>query len=229
MSPLPPGVWQHLATDFHGPLPDGHYFLVIIDEYSRYPIVKIVKSTAARYVIPVLSEVFSLFGIPTQVKTDNGPPFQGNEFQSFLSHMGVKHRKITPFWPRANGMVERFMRNLNRVLRNCKVNGKYWKEELDVFLRNYRNTPHETTGVSPASLVFKTSSISTRLPHVVINHQQEGLEDQVSVRDAKNKLRMKAYFDRKHKTQEHHFQVGDEVLVSVNPSVFNKSSPKRDS
>lgn len=165
MSQLPIGVWQNLAMDFHGPLPDGHYFVVVMDEYSRFPIVRIIKSTAARNVIPILSEIFQLFGIPNQMKTDNGPPFQGHEFQEYLRSMGVKHVKITPYWPRANGMVERFMRNLNKVLRNSKVTGIHWRDELDRFLRNYRNTPHESTGVSPASLMFKTTSISTRLPH----------------------------------------------------------------
>lgn len=111
-------MWQHLAADFHGPLPDGHYFMIVIDEYSRFPIFKLIKSTAARNVIPVLSEIFHLFGIPRQLKTDNGPPFQGHEFQNYLQHMGVRHMKITPYWPRANGIVERFMRNLNKVLRN---------------------------------------------------------------------------------------------------------------
>ena len=44
MTPLPETPWRELSTDFYGPLPTGEYLLVIIDEYSRYPVVEIVRS-----------------------------------------------------------------------------------------------------------------------------------------------------------------------------------------
>ena len=47
MSQLPPGAWQNLSMDFCGPLPTGEYLMVIMDEYSRYPNVEIVKSVSA--------------------------------------------------------------------------------------------------------------------------------------------------------------------------------------
>ena len=36
MTPLPPGPWENVATDFHGPLERGEYLLVVIDENSRF-------------------------------------------------------------------------------------------------------------------------------------------------------------------------------------------------
>ena len=80
MSELPEGPWQHISMDFCGPLPTGEYLLVIVDEYSRYPVVEVVNSTSAKTVIPVVDKVFSMFGVPISVKTDNGPPFKGNDF-----------------------------------------------------------------------------------------------------------------------------------------------------
>ena len=47
MSPLPPAVWSHLSADFLGPLSDGSYLLVIICDYSRFPIVEIIHSTSS--------------------------------------------------------------------------------------------------------------------------------------------------------------------------------------
>jgi transposase InsO family protein len=69
-----------------------------MDDYSRYPEVEILKST-----IPKLDKIFSAFGIPRQVKTDNGPPFNSIDFQKFANHLGFSHRKTTPYWPQANG------------------------------------------------------------------------------------------------------------------------------
>ena len=112
MSPLPQAQWQDLSMDFYGPLPTGELLLVIIDEYSRFPVVEIVRSTSANTVIPVLDKVLSTFGVPNVLKSDNGPPFNSAQFDSYAAHMGFKHRKITPVWPKANAEAERFMRNI---------------------------------------------------------------------------------------------------------------------
>ena len=70
MTPLPEAPWRGLSTDFYGLLPNGEYLLVIIDEYSRYPVVEIVKSTSAS---TVNDKVMSMFGIPDVLKLDNEP------------------------------------------------------------------------------------------------------------------------------------------------------------
>ena len=54
MSELPRGPWLNLSVEFCGPLPTGEYLLVIVDEYSRYPVVEIVRSTSAECAIPLL-------------------------------------------------------------------------------------------------------------------------------------------------------------------------------
>jgi len=66
---------------------------LIIDDYSRYPVVEMVKSTSAATAIPKLDNVFSEFGVPGVVKSDNGPPFNSKEFASFADDRGFKHRK----------------------------------------------------------------------------------------------------------------------------------------
>ena len=150
MTPLPDGPWKVLSADFYGPLPTGEYLVVVTDDYSRFPIVDIVYSTSARVVVPVLDKTFSIFGIPDKLKTDNGPLFQGSEFANFAKHMGFTHQKVMPLWPRANRMCKRFMWNLGKVVQGARTENKPWRQELYKFLRNYRATPHSTTGKSLA-------------------------------------------------------------------------------
>ena len=90
--------------------------MVIICEFSSFPIVKLLKSLNANNVIKVWRKVFRLFGYPKEVKTDNGPPFQSCLVRQFLFENNIKHRKITPLWPRENAICERFMRSINRVM-----------------------------------------------------------------------------------------------------------------
>ncbi|XP_033106609.1 pirin-like [Anneissia japonica] len=56
MTQLPDSKWSHLAADFYGPLPSGEHLLVVIDEYSRFPEVEIIRSLAAKTVIPALTK-----------------------------------------------------------------------------------------------------------------------------------------------------------------------------
>ena len=62
MSKLPPGPWLNLSVDFCGPLPTGEYLLVITDEYSRYPVVDVIRGTSAETVIPYTEKAFAMFG-----------------------------------------------------------------------------------------------------------------------------------------------------------------------
>ena len=72
-----------------GPLPKNHHALVVQYLVSRYPVAKIVKSTNAKSVIPVLRDTYDLFGNPLKQKSDNGPPFDSNEMTKFAKKIGT--------------------------------------------------------------------------------------------------------------------------------------------
>jgi hypothetical protein len=46
-----------------------------------------------------LDAIFSRQGLPEVLKSDNGPTFNGAEFEPYAKHCGFTHRKITPYWP----------------------------------------------------------------------------------------------------------------------------------
>ena len=92
-----------------------------------------------------LNLLFAAYGVPQVVTFDDGPPFNGHEFAQFADYLGFKHCRVTPLWPEANGEVERFMKTFGKELRTTSN----WKQQMYHFLRNYRATPHCTTGVAP--------------------------------------------------------------------------------
>ena len=125
---------------------------VLMDTHTKFLVVELVESTAFSNVKRIMDKVFALLGTPEEVKTDNGPPFQGQEFQSYLKNINVRHRRIMPLWPQANGEVERFMRTLNRALRIAVDSGEDPESVLHQFLKAYRQTPHSTTGCHPVMI-----------------------------------------------------------------------------
>ena len=116
MTDMPTGPWETVHLDFYGPLPSGDCLLVVLDRYSRFPEVEIVKSTKASVVTWSLrlDKIFATHGIPNIVKTDNGPPFNGEEYSRYLTALGITPKFSTPFWPQGNAEAERFMQPLGK-------------------------------------------------------------------------------------------------------------------
>ena len=208
MTPLPNGPWEQVSIDFCEVA--GHYVLVVIDDYSRFPEIEVVHSTSAKAVIPKLDRIFAAYGVPQVVKSDNGPPFNGGEFAQFAKYLGFKHRKVSPLWPEANGEVERFMKTFGKVLRTTA----HWKQDMYQFLRNYRATPHCTTGVAPATALFGRP-IRVKLPNPVTAVPSGESHDPVTMRrrDAQQKLRIKSQAESRRTIKDCDIQVGDTVLV----------------
>ena len=128
-----------------------------------------------------------------------------------LVENGIKHRRVTPYWPAANGGVERQNRTLLKAIRTAYIEGKDWKSELLTFLVAYRSTPHTVTGVSPAELMYNRK-MRTKLPD---NFRfAKNMEDaKVRQRDAEHKQKGKIYADTKRHAAESDLKVGDSVLV----------------
>ena len=80
----------------------------------------------------------------------------------------------------------------------------------------YRATPHGTTKLAPAELMFPGCKFHTRLPVRVIAQQLDF--EELSQRDLEKKMQMKAHVDKKKKLKTSDIQVGDAVLVKQEPS-----------
>lgn len=59
---------------------NGGDLLVVIDDYNRYPEVKIITTTSASAIIPKLNNIVSFYGILAVVKSDNDLSFQSLQF-----------------------------------------------------------------------------------------------------------------------------------------------------
>ena len=87
MATLPYQPCEEMSVEFVHV--DGE-ILLVIDDYSRF---SFVESEASSAVIPKLYKLFATFGTPNVLKSDNGPPFNGQDFAKFADVLGFKHRK----------------------------------------------------------------------------------------------------------------------------------------
>ena len=207
-SVLPDRPWDEVSIDFLGSIGTSNYFMVVIDDCSRFPVVEALTSISAKSVIPRLDRIFSMFGIPSVCSTDSGPPFNGDDFRQFAIQMGFKHRRVTPLHPRANSHVERFMSPLQKAIKSAVIEGLDYKQEITKFLRNYRACPHPSSGLAPADIMFNRS-MKTLLPQFSVKRSDKSIRK----RDTKVKQKRKQYSDRKTGAKRSTVKTGDAVLV----------------
>ena len=156
----PTRIWQRIHVDFAGPFM-GETILVVVDARTKWVEAVTMKSTTSEKTITVLREMFSRYGLPEQLVSDNGPQFVSVEFETFCKSNGIKHLRSPPYHPASNGQAERFVQTLKLRLKTMSKERNF-EHKLSSVLLQFRCTPHATTGVSPAEL-FMQRKIRTRL------------------------------------------------------------------
>ena len=93
----PSGPWQDVAIDVLGPLPSRENLLVVVDYYSRFFEVVIMHSTTSRKMIEALTPIFTRYGYPFSLKSDNAPQFVSKEFENFQATLVSSTGNLHPF------------------------------------------------------------------------------------------------------------------------------------
>lgn len=98
-------------------------------------------------------DIFTTFGLPQVLVSDNGRTFISNEFQFFLKQNGIFHKCTAPYNPATNWLAERFIQTFKQGLRKLGTDENV-KRNLQKILFHYRLLPHQESGKSPAELMF---------------------------------------------------------------------------
>ena len=98
----PEKPWLRVHADYAGPVV-GMHFLVMTDAHSKWIEVLPTKDTSSSATISLMRKVFSRFGLPMTLVTDNSPNFTSQEFKLFLEKNGIRHITSAPYQPSTNG------------------------------------------------------------------------------------------------------------------------------
>ena len=80
--------WTRLHIDYAGPL-NGHDYLIIVDSFSKWPEIFKRRHSTSKNTANVLNDIFSLFGTPKTLVSDNRTLFTGREFKDFCRQRGA--------------------------------------------------------------------------------------------------------------------------------------------
>lgn len=153
-------AWSRVHVDYAGPI-KGFYILVIVDSYSKWVEAFLTKSITSIYTIKKLREAFGRYGLIDTLVSDNGTQFKSSEFQKFTKMNRSDHIFTVPGHPATNGQAENSGKTTKHSIEAClrEPNPDNLETILNRFLFDFRNTPHCTTGQSPAKLMFEEKSI----------------------------------------------------------------------
>ena len=162
-TPFPERPWQMIGIDLCHL--NGKQYLVVVDYFSRFIEIPLCTTTTANVIISHVRSIFSRFGIPEEVRSDGGPPFNSKEFRKFSEEYGFYHNKSSPYYSQSNGEVERAVQTVKNILKRAHVE----KSDPYLALLAYRSAPL-ACGYSPAQLLMGRQVRTTvpSLPEVLM-------------------------------------------------------------
>ena len=152
--PIPTRPWEMVATDlFHWNKTD---YLLMVDYYSRFVEISQLPDTTSKTVIAHTKSILARHGIPSVIRSDNGPQYTSIEYQQFAKQWGFTHVTTSPYHPQANGLAEKSVQTMKKLLNKAKRDNK----DPYLSLLEHRNTPIDGIA-SPAQIAMSRRLRST--------------------------------------------------------------------
>jgi len=127
--------------------------LTVLDEYGRECLaIQVARNLRSDDVLEVLTELFTRYGPPAHIRSDNGAEFTASVVRHWLRDLGVKTLFIEPGSPWENGYNESFngtlgdevlKREIFFTLTEAKVLIEQWRREYNTI------RPHSSLGYRP--------------------------------------------------------------------------------
>jgi hypothetical protein len=163
---IPLAPFEKWGIDFIGPIHPvstrkKRYIILATDYATKWVEAKATRKNDAETSASFLfEEIMMRFGHPLELVSDRGTHFLNDVIVDLTDKYLIKHRKTTPYNPKANGLTERangiIGKILNKVVSAHKTD---WDRKLPSAIHAYNTTEKTTTGKTPYFLVFGQEAV----------------------------------------------------------------------
>ena len=200
--------WEQLGLDIFS-LKNTHYLLVV-DYFSQFPIVRKLQSLHSVRVIKHLKEIFTEIGVPRCIVSDDGTQFTSQEFKDFMRMWNIQHRVTSPTNAQSNGQAECFVQTIKNSLTKAMEGG----EDIYLAILSYITMCLNHSLPSPAELLNSRKS-KCLLP---LWTQQQNHTHQYRRMMQHQKHKQAKYYNKSAKYLPS-LKTGDAVYVQLVPNV----------
>ena len=103
---------------------------------SWFPIVRRLASMTAHQIADHLKQIFSEYGWPETLISDNGPCYASETFKKLMKEYNVNHVTSSPHYPQSKNLAEKYVQIVKNLFHKAKEEG----QDLHKCLMMYRNT-----------------------------------------------------------------------------------------
>ena len=135
---------------------------------SRFPVVHKLMSTTAQQVANQMKLVFSEYGWPETIVSDNGPCYSAETFTKLMTDYSVNHITSSPHYLQLNGLAEKYVQLVKNLFYKAQEEGT----DLYKSLMIYRNTLLSNKLQSPMQ-ILQSWTTRTQLPMANVARAQQ--------------------------------------------------------
>lgn len=229
-----PVPFRTLHIDHLGPFPrscrGNTHVLGVSDAFSKYLVVKVVKSTKTQPVIEMLNELTAYFSLPARIVSDRGTAFTSRVFADYCAQNDIQHIQTAVRTPRANGQIERANQLILMFLRTTTDEKNKWDNKLRDFQWTINSQTNETTKITPNGVVF-TYGLRDIIQNKLVawlydENDSNGVSspnfDEISDRIENQRQKWKKRFDTKRRAPTV-YKKNDLVVIENVPSATDES------
>ena len=130
--------------------------LMMIDHFTRYALMVVMKDQTSKIVMKVFYEHFiAVFGASMKLLSDRGANFTSNLVEELCAAFGIQKCRTTAYHTQCNRQVEHFHQMLFRMIGKLVHDKKaQWEQHLPELLQAYNSTRSVVTSYSLHYLMF---------------------------------------------------------------------------
>ena len=98
-------------------------YLLIVDYMSRFPILHKLTSTTAQQVACQMKLIFSEYGWPETIVSDNGPCYSAETFTKLVTDYSVNHITSSPHYPQSSCLAEKYVQIVKNLFHKAQGRG----------------------------------------------------------------------------------------------------------
>ena len=172
--------WKSLAMDNFDL--NGKHYLIVVDHFSKFVIVKPSKDLTSRTTINLLLDIFSEHGFPATIRCDRCCNFVSNEFVDFCEKLNISIT-LSSGYHHSSNPAECAVKTVKSLMKHCLASNTSWR----IALLEYLSTPLSSNLPSPSELMGR--QFQGLLPYFQDHGTPESVTEQIMLQKEKEKCR----------------------------------------